>query len=39
MMTNVEAIVVFRDIIKAGDSEPPDGSSRNGNIPPNAPNL
>jgi hypothetical protein len=38
-MTNLEAIVVFRDIIKAGDSESSDGSSRNGNIPPNAPIL
>jgi len=34
-MTNVEAIVMFRDIIKAVDSE----SSRNGNIRPNAPIL
>jgi len=39
MMTNVEAIVVFRDIIKAVDSESPDGTSRNGNIIPNAPIL
>jgi hypothetical protein len=37
-MTNVEAIVLFRDI-KAVDSESLDGSSRNGNIPPNAPIL
>jgi len=39
MMTNVEAIVVFRDIIKAEESESPDGASRNGNILPNAPIL
>jgi hypothetical protein len=39
MMTNVEAIVVLRDIIKAGESVSPDESSGNGNIPHNAPIL
>jgi hypothetical protein len=38
-MMNVEAIVVFLDIIQADDREPPDVSSRNGNVPPNAPTL
>jgi hypothetical protein len=38
-MMNLEAIVVFLDIIKAGDSQPPDVSSKNGNVPLNAPIL